>query len=428
MHTTRPSTLQTLGIRRRQRGAIAVVVAFSLVVLVLMLGLVLDLGHLYVTKSELQNAADSCALSAARELNDLGVGALDRATAAGRTAGNRHSIDLQAVSLRAEGAGIEEADVTFSDTLDGTYRREITANTKYVRCAPRESNVKSVVLWFMGVAGLTDWNLSAQAVARTVGGQGPCAIPVAVCTTVTASTPNLGFTTGTWYTGRLASGSASQGNYDWVRFSGTGSADLGEVLAGQGMCDVGPALVDAEPGISGGTAQAWNTRFGLYSGRWNDIDLYPPDRTGWAYTGNRLDNKGNTLPGSWPQAAPQNAYPDYVTRKNTTHDPYNPTALLDDNGKPSNLPGNPSPLDRVLHGTKGQDRRMVFVPVISCSAWAPNKKNMDVLDYACAFMISPINDPGTDVQLEFRGLLSKGACATSGIPGNFGPPVPALVR
>jgi len=136
---------------RRQRGAIAVVVAFSLVALVLMLGLVLDIGHLYVTKAELQNAADSCALSAAAELNDLGTGALDRSTAAGITAGNRNRIDLQGVELRASGEGIVPADVTFSDTLDGVYSRAVTSTTVYARCAPRETNVKSVVLWFVGV-------------------------------------------------------------------------------------------------------------------------------------------------------------------------------------------------------------------------------------------------------------------------------------
>ena len=36
--------------------------------------------------------------------------------------------------------------------------------------------------------------------------------------------------------------------------------------------------------------------------------------------------------------------------------------------------------------------------------------------------------PGSDVQLEYRGLKSQGACATMGFPGDIGPPVPALVR
>lgn len=414
--------------RRRQQGAVAVLVALAVIPLVLMLGLVLDIGHLYVAKNELQNAADACALSGARELNDLSAGALDRATAAARTAGNRNRVDLQ-----RDAVDIQDAEVTFSEARDGPFARAITPETRYVRCAPHESNLRSIVLWFMAITGVTDWGLSAEAVARLVGGQSMCAIPVAMCTTATPGTPNLGFVTGTWYSGRLAAGTTLTGNYEWVRFEGQqGARDLGEILAGTGMCNLGQNRVDAEPGVTTGVAQAWNTRFGLYSGQYNDIDLYPPDRTGYAYTRYAYnDKKGKTIDGSWtdpPHAPPQNAYADYPPRKNGTHDPYNPMALQNKNGTPVKLPGNPAPLAQSLHASKGQDRRTVFVPVIACQDWAPNKKNMVVLDYACAFMTSPVDDPGNDVQLEYRGLKSQGACGTTGFPGDSGPPVPALVK
>ena len=52
------------GIRRNQRGAVAIIVGLTLAVLIGFAGLALDLGRLYVNKSELQNAADSCALAA----------------------------------------------------------------------------------------------------------------------------------------------------------------------------------------------------------------------------------------------------------------------------------------------------------------------------------------------------------------------------
>jgi len=57
------------GIKSRQHGAVAIIVAICLVVLIGMLGLVLDLGHLYVTKTELQNAADAASLSGAERLD-----------------------------------------------------------------------------------------------------------------------------------------------------------------------------------------------------------------------------------------------------------------------------------------------------------------------------------------------------------------------
>jgi hypothetical protein len=391
---------------------------------VLVLGLVIDLGHLYVAKTELQNAADACALGGARELNDLSTGALDRATAAAMTTGNRNKVDLQKDSVN-----IVAADVTFSDALGGPYSRAVDSGTIYVRCAPHETNPKSIVMWFMTVTGLKSWNMTAEAVARPVGGQSFCAIPLTMCTTAAPGTPNLGFVAGTWYSGRLAAGTATTGNYDWVSFEGqTGGSDLGEAIAGPGVCNLSANTIDSKPGVDTGVAQAWNTRFGLYSGKYKDIDSYPPDRTGYAYTPNKTGSKGNILPGSWPAAPPQNAYADYLVHKSITHDPYNPTALLDKNGKAVNLPGNPSPLSQALHASKGQDRRMVFVPVLACKNWAANKKNMPVLDYACAFMISPVDNPGSDVQLEFRGLKSQGTCGSMGFPGESGAPVPALVK
>lgn len=439
----------------RQRGAVAVVVAFVLIVLLAVLGLVIDLGHLYIVKTELQNAADSCALAAARELNDLSVGASDRGKAAGVTAGTNNKMDMQgqAVSLTA-------GDVTFSSSLSGPWSDTVDNKTVYARCAPYEKVPYSVAQWITHVADTNPMQVNAEAVARPVGGKSYCAVPIAMCTNDPLDISDLH--KGLWYSGRLGAGTATSGNYDWVRFPGaSGSSDLGDIVAGPGVCSLDAKKVDSEPGVSQGVAQAWNTRFGLYAGSYKDMDLYQPDRSGYAFTKDRYDNKGNVLPGSWPylvtSPAPplpaasyplrvaSNAYdgttfdPNYTARKSVAVSdppdpsklpllPYDPRALLADNAKPMNLVGNPSPLSAALHVEKGQDRRMVFMPIIACNAWSSGKKNIDVVDWACAFMLHPINDANTDVELEFRGLKSKGECATTGMPGEFGPPVPALVR
>ncbi len=66
--------MQTLGklkdnsFPRNQRGAIAAVSAITMVVLLISLGTVIDLGHIYVVKAELQNAADAGALAGAEAL------------------------------------------------------------------------------------------------------------------------------------------------------------------------------------------------------------------------------------------------------------------------------------------------------------------------------------------------------------------------
>lgn len=270
--------------------------------------------------------------------------------------------------------------------------------------------------------------MDAVAVARPTPSQTFCAIPLAMCT-ARAGEPNYGFEVGGWYAGRSISGAGDHGAYGWVQFGGPGAADVAEVVAGPGICAPLPELVDAQHGVAQNVAQAWNTRFGLYSGTFNDLHAFPPDRTGWAFTPSRTVTKGGkttTIPGSWP--AGRDAYADYVRRKNTTHDPYDPATLLEDNGHPAVLPGNPAPLTRDLHASKGQDRRMVLAPIIRCAEYLPNGKNMEVLDWACALMLNPINDPDEDVRLEFRGSVLAGACGSTGIPGDFGPPVPALVK
>ena len=60
--------------KRKQKGAVAIVVGLSLVTLFAMGGVVLDLGHMYIVTSELQNSADAAALAGARRLNETAAG------------------------------------------------------------------------------------------------------------------------------------------------------------------------------------------------------------------------------------------------------------------------------------------------------------------------------------------------------------------
>lgn len=54
---------------RRQRGAVAIMLGVSLLVLFGFMALVFDLGRTYVVRTELQNAADAAALAGAKDLN-----------------------------------------------------------------------------------------------------------------------------------------------------------------------------------------------------------------------------------------------------------------------------------------------------------------------------------------------------------------------
>src|SRR5687767_12232606 len=97
--------------RRRQEGAVAVMVALSLGVLLGLAGIVIDVGRLFVLRSELQNAADACALAAAFEL-DGNANALTRAENAGILAGTRNAANFQSTPV-----AVTAADISFSTTL-----------------------------------------------------------------------------------------------------------------------------------------------------------------------------------------------------------------------------------------------------------------------------------------------------------------------
>ena len=68
------SPIPSLVNKRKQKGAVAIIFGLTAVVLLSMGGLVLDMGHLYIVKAELQNAADAAALAGARRLDETAAG------------------------------------------------------------------------------------------------------------------------------------------------------------------------------------------------------------------------------------------------------------------------------------------------------------------------------------------------------------------
>lgn len=399
----------------RQQGGIAVMAGISVVVLIGMAGMVLDLGHLYITKTELQNAADACALSAARELSAINGSTVSRATSAGIAAGARNLVDFQ-----SRAADIREADITFGPNLDTdaegrllNFSRSVDQDTAYVRCAPQETERLSVAMWFMGVLGIDQRYMSAEAVAKYPKSAPYCGVPLAVCTD-DAGAANMSFNIGDWYSGRLEAGTAIQGNYGWIRFPGqaTGTESLSEIIAGEGLCELDDTeTVFQNPGVSNGAAKAWNTRFGLYGSPYKkdeqNLTEHKPDKTGWSYQ--------DHVPGG--------VYNDFIARHNN-YEPYDPDNIVDGKGRPVNYPGTPAITTRQELVTHGAQRRMVAMPVISCSAWSA-KKEMPVLGWACSLMVAPMEDAQGETRLEFRGIVGSADCggAAGGITG-----FPKLVR
>lgn len=423
----------------RHRGAVLVLVAIAGAVLIGFLGVVVDLGRLFVTKTELQSAMDACALAAAEELRPGAAPpdaqAINRAVSAGMTAGNRNNVGFQAAA-----ANIGSADVLFSDSLSDNsttfpygYVSSAGANpatARYVMCARSQGGIAT---WFMqtlqGFLGAPSGpnSVGAWAVATLAPSQLNCAIPLGLCKLPTApvSSPFDGLVVGQWVTSKLSA--SSTGSFDWIDFSppNGGASELANLFRGQGQCSLPSSGTGVgEQGTITSLGKAWNTRFGLYKGSDNPTTA-PPDYTGYAYT-----------PTSWPSKF--NAYggtsgttPNFESAR-AAHMPYQGDAASG-----INMNGGYSNSSSAVLQASGADRRLVTAPLVDCSSWAAsNPQTVPILGYACVLMLHPMsNDNGPsgteEIWLEYRGASNDPAspCSTSGLGGGTaGPLVPVLVQ
>lgn len=414
----------------RQRGAVAIIAALSLPVLIGFAGLALDGGHLYIGKTELQNAADACALAASRELTcDPSAGPCDvsfliNAENSGRTVAARNRVNFQSAPI-----DIAPADIRFSTTFapESNYlSRAAGANpaSKYVMCSAQQTGI---VPWFMQVLGAGNSTVAARAVATLSPAQANCAIPIGMCKLPagTAADPFADMVVGQWMTSKLSA--SATGSFGWVDFTpsnGGGANELANMLTGTGACNVPPPPTPVgEQGNITSLGKAWNTRFGLYKGS-DSVSTAPPDFTGYAYTPTSWPSQFNAYAGS---SGTTPAIPNFQTAR-AQHLTYQ-----------GDLPNGYSNSTVTQLTTSGADRRLATVPIVDCSSWAgTSPQTVPILGYACALMLHPMsndNGPsGTDeVWIEYRGRSTDPAspCATSGSvggPGSVGPLVPALVQ
>lgn len=426
----------------RQHGAVAILVAFTLAVLVGFLGIVVDLGRLFVTKTELQSALDACALAASAELRPGTVptdtDAITRAVNAGTAAAGRNSMDFQNATVT-----VTADDILFSENLsDGTtvfpfgYVDSALANpatAKYAMCARNSDDIPT---WFMQVLesfiGVTSTpnHVGAWAVATLSPAQTNCGIPIGICKKPGSTGPAFGWNTGDWVSGRFDAGGGSTGSFNWIDFSppSGGASELANLLTGNGQCDLNVTNPVGQTGVIGNSAaKAWNSRFGLYQGGGGNPNLTsaPPDFTGYAYTDIRPDNG---LPGNWPSGS--NAYPDFQARRNLNQS-YGANVQAGNAATGLSISNAYNPTTTTgQHQTYGADRRMTTAPIVDCGAWA-SAQTVPILGWACVLMLHPISSPGDTVHMEFRGASNQpgSPCATSGLGGGTaGPFVPVLVQ
>jgi Flp pilus assembly protein TadG len=187
-----------------QKGAVLVLVAVLLIVFVGMAAMALDVGHLYLVRNELQNAADSGALAGARELY------LDSNASTVNAGANQIAFDT-AILNNSEKVAVEVNDPltnsgdvqrghwsfatrTFTPNsstdaynLTGKTEAELDADTNFVNAvqvSARRENAPAAS-FFARIFGYDDFALSARAVAYRgfAGNLNPNDVeqPIAIC-------------------------------------------------------------------------------------------------------------------------------------------------------------------------------------------------------------------------------------------------------
>ncbi|KVF21331.1 pilus assembly protein TadG [Burkholderia vietnamiensis] len=407
----------------RQRGAVAIVVGLALAVMIGFVGLALDLGKLYVTRSELQNSADACALSAARDLTS--AISLSVAEADGIAAGHVNFAFFQKSAVQM----LTDSNVTFSDALTNPFLTKTAvstpANVKYVKCTATLSGIAN---WFVGVLnampGVQVANatqVSASAIATVAAGQTTCAIPVFVCRASSAAP----YKVGDWISSPSGSSSTyGPGNFGWAALDGsTNETTIASELSGN-TCNITSPPDLGSTGLKSASLRAWNTRFGIYTNGANGSSGQP-DFTGYAYVG----------PNYGPPGTPGivgDAYTQFVLDRASFKSYQGDGTPPGGSGIATNGTATAS-----NYQTYGGDRRLALAPEGDCSTLSGSSSKLHVTQWDCVLMLDPLPfSPGAGgvvAHLEYLGSTASGStpCATHGLPGigsSAGVKVPMLVQ
>ena len=423
-------------LKRRQEGAVIVTVAFAMLFLLGFMAIALDFGHLFVVKTELQTATDSCALAAAQEL-DGASDALTRATNAGKTAGNLNKVNFQGAA-----AGFVDDDITFSDTLTGSYQDKSTftpvSNAKYAKCVRTKSGMKPWLLQTMGAfsgdaAYKADQSVAALAVATLASAQTTCMLPIGIC-----DKPG-GFQPGEWVLGAVNSGEAVSGQFHWLDFTGNpgGANDIKALLQGQGQCALpGTNTTVRESGNIGSAAHAYNTRFGIYQGSKGPPDDGIPDLTGYAYYADTVTQPPYPDRYNYPTAPSKS----FVAKRasNAKYQGDDSTkggcGSTCDNPQLDNIVP-PGKIDGGSLATTGANRRIVSAPIVDCPIPNSSSVPVKIKSVACILLLHPIRAGAgaatTKMYVEYIGAANAAGspCTALGLAGGTGGPlVPTLVQ
>ncbi|HUR88791.1 MAG TPA: Tad domain-containing protein [Ramlibacter sp.] len=425
--------------RRRQGGAMLVTAALVTMLLLGFVGAALDFGRLFVIRTELQTAMDSCALAAAQELDGL-ADAITRARNAGKSAADTNRVDFQSPSWAGLGRLDAASGITFRDSAYNVTAAAVAA--RYAQCEHTHTGAATWLLQALGAFGgdaslsANTRNVHALAVATRGSAQTTCPLPIALRPKVAgAPAPNFGYTPGEWVTLLSKSDSGAPGYVGWANLDGSNSA-ANTSAEMNGFCGVAVGANLGTPGVQSSIVDNWNWRFGIYKNNQHPYDPnMQPDRSGYVYTASTWPSQSNAWGGARPPGAPAGAANFQTMRANRANCIASTTVNNQSVGACASLTGislnsfkdliEGGAASTTGHQRWGGNRRIVLVPVTKSYPGS-------VADYACMLMLQPLSTGlPNDVKLEFIGNAANvgSPCAAGGLPGGTaGPLVPVLVR
>jgi len=359
--------------------------------LLLAVGLGVDISHLYLAKTDLQNAADASALAGASALNSSASGVTEAATRA-VTAMNNYEFNKSGTP----NVSFPRQNVLFAVNLDGPYVSEDSArsNAANVRFVQVTSEQLPVGMSFASFVLGSNKQLSATATAGL-------SVPINLyCNFIPLSVIDydIPMTPGQTYTIRAGTGgSPSPGDYQILAVAGPGGVDVGfGIGSGVDACAEKGATyaVDTKPGITAG-----KVRTGVNS-RFDD------------YQGSQLD--------------PVNEPPDTNIREGITYDQY--LAARDPR---STYYHDPTYYQGAAHEGV-MDRRVVLIPIVKLSEYDQGRDTVRFNRFGAFFLRTKVGSGnGGDMQAEYiddRVVFGKGGFNPNGAAGDPLLAVPVLYK
>jgi hypothetical protein len=356
-------------------------------------GLCIDISRLYMTHTELKNAADAAALAAARELNS-GASGIDDAVTRANAIVNDYGFNRNPVTI---------TNVEFAVNLNGAYVDAATARTtpqniRFVRVTT--ASVSTTMLFSSAALGGSKTQTGQSVAGMSVGINTICDFfPVAVALTDINPAPNTTMTL-TFTQGSNNSATLVDKNYIILEvpdINGNGSPETAVLSAGlTSICQTlnvnVPFHMTPSANQNNGPRQITdgiNTRFNSYA-----------------------NGYGNALvPSTYP--------PDSNVQQNITFDQYNNRTAV--------TPPNPN--------APGQDdRRILVVPIVAPGTYSGTPVGAPTLKFGAFFLKSmatvsnPCSQGGPcgNLQVEWideRLVIGKGGFVPGGGTSNLTIPV-----